>query len=258
MRYFAVTLLLAAMGAAGYLAWTGLHQTPEVIPSGEVKTVRVDNFAYASPELVKPENLKVEAPAVRDEAVQAAEAAVEEAAPVQAAEAAVEEAAPVLEPVDEAKLEGLTCVVFGPLQEKRLPKHRRFFEKVDLIRKMNIVPYSDTRYAVYAGPFTQQKARKNRKALCGDDLESCSIMELKAGGHAVVLKTFSDEKAAELWSKKFALDNGLTNVRVTRYNHVAGSRVVLVFNGIADQQVKALLKRSKAEGIGLSVCPKGL
>ena len=238
MRYFAVTLLLAAMGAAGYLAWTGLHQTPEVIPSGEVKTVRVDNFAYASPELVKPENLKVEAPAVRDEAVQAAEAAVEEAAPV-------------LEPVDEAKLEGLTCVVFGPLQEKRLPKHRRFFEKVDLIRKMNIVPYSDTRYAVYAGPFTQQKARKNRKALCGDDLESCSIMELKAGGHAVVLKTFSDEKAAELWSKKFALDNGLTNVRVTRY-------VVLVFNGIADQQVKALLKRSKAEGIGLSVCPKGL
>ena len=32
MRYFAVTLLLAAMGAAGYLAWTGLHQTPEVIP----------------------------------------------------------------------------------------------------------------------------------------------------------------------------------------------------------------------------------
>ena len=213
MRYFAVTLLLAAMGAAGYLAWTGLHQTPEVIPSGEVKTVRVDNFAYASPELVKPENLKVE---------------------------------------------GLTCVVFGPLQEKRLPKHRRFFEKVDLIRKMNIVPYSDTRYAVYAGPFTQQKARKNRKALCGDDLESCSIMELKAGGHAVVLKTFSDEKAAELWSKKFALDNGLTNVRVTRYNHVAGSRVVLVFNGIADQQVKALLKRSKAEGIGLSVCPKGL
>lgn len=33
MRYFAVTLLLAAMGAAGYLAWTGLHQTPEVIPS---------------------------------------------------------------------------------------------------------------------------------------------------------------------------------------------------------------------------------
>ena len=228
MRYFAVTLLLAAMGAAGYLAWTGLHQTPEVIPSGEVKTVRVDNFAYASPELVKPENLKVE------------------------------EAAPVLEPVDEAKLEGLTCVVFGPLQEKRLPKHRRFFEKVDLIRKMNIVPYSDTRYAVYAGPFTQQKARKNRKALCGDDLESCSIMELKAGGHAVVLKTFSDEKAAELWSKKFALDNGLTNVRVTRYNHVAGSRVVLVFNGIADQQVKALLKRSKAEGIGLSVCPKGL
>ena len=77
MRYFAVTLLLAAMGAAGYLAWTGLHQTPEVIPSGEVKTVRVDNFAYASPELVKPENLKVEAPAVRDEAVQAAEAAVE-------------------------------------------------------------------------------------------------------------------------------------------------------------------------------------
>lgn len=134
MRYFAVTLLLAAMGAAGYLAWTGLHQTPEVIPSGEVKTVRVDNFAYASPELVKPENLKVEAPAVRDEAVQ----------------------------------------------------------------------------------------------------------------------------AAELWSKKFALDNGLTNVRVTRYNHVAGSRVVLVFNGIADQQVKALLKRSKAEGIGLSVCPKGL
>ena len=80
MRYFAVTLLLAAMGAAGYLAWTGLHQTPEVIPSGEVKTVRVDNFAYASPELVKPENLKVEAPAVRDEAVQAAEAAVEEAA----------------------------------------------------------------------------------------------------------------------------------------------------------------------------------
>lgn len=81
MRYFAVTLLLAAMGAAGYLAWTGLHQTPEVIPSGEVKTVRVDNFAYASPELVKPENLKVEAPAVRDEAVQAAEAAVEEAAP---------------------------------------------------------------------------------------------------------------------------------------------------------------------------------
>lgn len=47
MRYFAVTLLLAAMGAAGYLAWTGLHQTPEVIPSGEVKTVRVDNFAYA-------------------------------------------------------------------------------------------------------------------------------------------------------------------------------------------------------------------
>ena len=229
MRYFAVTLLLAAMGAAGYLAWTGLHQTPEVIPSGEVKTVRVDNFAYASPELVKPENLKVEAPAVRDEAVQAAEAAVEEAAPV-------------LEPVDEAKLEGLTCVVFGPLQEKRLPKHRRFFEKVDLIRKMNIVPYSDTRYAVYAGPFTQQKARKN----------------LKAGGHAVVLKTFSDEKAAELWSKKFALDNGLTNVRVTRYNHVAGSRVVLVFNGIADQQVKALLKRSKAEGIGLSVCPKGL
>ena len=40
MRYFAVTLLLAAMGAAGYLAWTGLHQTPEVIPSGEVKTVR--------------------------------------------------------------------------------------------------------------------------------------------------------------------------------------------------------------------------
>ena len=245
MRYFAVTLLLAAMGAAGYLAWTGLHQTPEVIPSGEVKTVRVDNFAYASPELVKPENLKVEAPAVRDEAVQAAEAAVEEAAPV-------------LEPVDEAKLEGLTCVVFGPLQEKRLPKHRRFFEKVDLIRKMNIVPYSDTRYAVYAGPFTQQKARKNRKALCGDDLESCSIMELKAGGHAVVLKTFSDEKAAELWSKKFALDNGLTNVRVTRYNHVAGSRVVLVFTGIADQQGKALLKRSKAEGIGLSVCPKGL
>ena len=100
MRYFAVTLLLAAMGAAGYLAWTGLHQTPEVIPSGEVKTVRVDNFAYASPELVKPENLKVEAPAVRDEAVQAAEAAVEEAAPV-------------LEPVDEAKLEGLTCVVFA-------------------------------------------------------------------------------------------------------------------------------------------------
>lgn len=64
MRYFAVMLLLAAMGAAGYLAWTGLHQTPEVIPSGEVKTVRVDNFAYASPELVKPENLKVEAPAV--------------------------------------------------------------------------------------------------------------------------------------------------------------------------------------------------
>lgn len=123
---------------------------------------------------------------------------------------------------------------------------------------MNIVPYSDTRYAVYAGPFTQQKARKNRKTLCGDDLESCSIMELKAGGHAVVLKTFSDEKAAELWSKRFALDNGLTNVRVTRYNHVAGSRVVLVFNGIADQQVKALLKRSKAEGIGLSVCPKGL
>ena len=60
MRYFAVTLLLAAMGAAGYLAWTGLHQTPEVIPSGEVKTVRVDNFAYASPELVKPENLKVD------------------------------------------------------------------------------------------------------------------------------------------------------------------------------------------------------
>ena len=115
---------------------------------------------------------------------------------VQAAEAAVEEAAPVLEPVDEAKLEGLTCVVFGPLQEKRLPKHRRFFEKVDLIGRMNIVPYSDTRYAVYAGPFTQQKARKNRKALCGDDLESCSIMELKAGGHAVVLKTFSDEKAA--------------------------------------------------------------
>lgn len=49
MRYFAVTLLLAAMGAAGYLAWTGLHQPPEVIPSGEVKTVRVDNFAYASP-----------------------------------------------------------------------------------------------------------------------------------------------------------------------------------------------------------------
>ena len=41
MRYFAVMLLLAAMGAAGYLAWTGLHQTPEVIPSGEVKTVRV-------------------------------------------------------------------------------------------------------------------------------------------------------------------------------------------------------------------------
>ena len=34
MRYFAVTLLLAAMGAAGYLAWTGLHQTPEVIPFG--------------------------------------------------------------------------------------------------------------------------------------------------------------------------------------------------------------------------------
>ena len=33
MRYFAVTLLLAAMGAAGYLAWTGLHQPPEVIPS---------------------------------------------------------------------------------------------------------------------------------------------------------------------------------------------------------------------------------
>ena len=75
-----------------------------------------------------------------------------------------------------------------------------------------------------------------------------------AGG----LKTFSDEKAAERWAKRVALDNGLTNVRVTRYNHVAGSRVVLVFNGIADQQVKALLKRSKAEGIGLSVCPKGL
>lgn len=148
MRYFAVTLLLAAMGAAGYLAWTGLHQTPEVIPSGEVKTVRVDNFAYASPELVKPENLKVEAPAVRDEAVQAAEAAVEEAAPV-------------LEPVDEAKLEGLTCVVFGPLQEKRLPKHRRFFEKVDLIRKMNIVPYSDTRYAV-EGPEEPQGALRGR------------------------------------------------------------------------------------------------
>ena len=107
MRYFAVTLLLAAMGAAGYLAWTGLHQPPEVIPSGEVKTVRVDNFAYASPELVKPENLKVEAPAVRDEAVQAAEAAVEEAAPV-------------LEPVDEAKLEGLTCVVFGPVSYTHL------------------------------------------------------------------------------------------------------------------------------------------
>ena len=47
------------------MAWTGLHQTPEVIPSGEVKTVRVDNFAYASPELVKPENLKVEAPLAR-------------------------------------------------------------------------------------------------------------------------------------------------------------------------------------------------
>ena len=51
MRYFAVTLLLAAMGAAGYLAWTGLYQTPEVIPSGEVKTVRVSTSPMPLPSL---------------------------------------------------------------------------------------------------------------------------------------------------------------------------------------------------------------
>ena len=155
---FAVTLLLAAMGAAGYLAWTGLYQTPEVIPSGEVKTVRVDNFAYASPELVKPENLKVEAPAVRDEAVQARRRAVEEAA--------ARSGSPLTR-----RARGADVCRFRSLAGKRLPKHRRFFEKVDLIRKMNIVPYSDTRYAVYAGPFTAAEGPKNRKALCGDDLE---------------------------------------------------------------------------------------
>ena len=93
------------------------------------------------------------------------------------------------------------------------------------------------------------------------DTYDCAVVcgyHAEEGGSPSRVMKCRVEKAAELWSKKFALDNGLTNGRVTRYNHVAGSRVVLVFNGIADQQVKALLKRSKAEGIGLSVCPKGL
>lgn len=246
MRNIAVALLLAAVGVAGYLFWMERHQTSVVVPSGEVKTVSVDNFAYGSPELVKPDHLKIEAPIVHDDAVAKTTAADDD------------DGAPLLEPVNESKLAGLSCVVFGPLPEKQLPKYRRFFEKVDVMGQLTIIPYSDTRYAVYVGPFTRQKARKSLEALCRDAAENCSIAALEAGGHALVVETFADEKSAELWSKKFALDNGLTNVRVTRYNNVAVKRVALVFNGVGEKQVRALLKRSKAEKIGLSVCPKEL
>lgn len=245
MRNIAIALLLAAVSVAGYLFWTERQQTSEVVPSGEIKTVRVDNFAYGSPELVKPETLKVEAPIIHDDAVATATTANEDETPL-------------LESVDESKLEGLSCVVFGPLPEKHLPKHRKFFEKVGVMGNLTIIPYSDTRYAVYVGPFTLQKARKSLGALCGDAVENCSIMELEAGGHALVLKVFADEKSAELWSKTFALDNGLTNVRVTRYGNVAVKRVALVFNGVSEDQVRDLFKRSRAEKIGLSVCPKEL
>ena len=250
MKKIAVALSLAALALAGYLAWMNLHQMIEVVSSGEVKTVRVDNFAYGTPKLVKPENLKVEPLKVEPPA--------EHSSVVQSATNEINETVATLESVDEANLEGLTCVVFGPVPEKSLPKHRYLFEKFDLIRKLTIIPYRDLGYAVYVGPLTREKARMSLRELCKDAPKSCSIMELKAGGYALVVKTFSDKKVAELWSKKFAFDNNLTNVRVTRYNNVADSRVVLVFNGVGDDQVKTLFKRSKSEKLGLSVCPKGL
>lgn len=244
MRTAALLFSLAAFGMLGWLFYSDMLPL-QTIKSGHVANVTVDNLAYREPEIMKEGAAQPTAPAVVSEP--------EESSSVRAILPLETEWIPLTA----ENAVNASCVSIGPIYEGRLPQLRTMIEREGLIGKMVIepIPFS-VNYSAYMGPFSSaETARIQQKKLIKRGVDGTAVMEFKRGGYALLIRSFTHGKDAEVWTQAFGQEHSLPNIKITQLRSAAKPQVRVFFSDIDGAQAAALLKRAQKLRFTASVCP---
>ena len=142
------------------------------------------------------------------------------------------------------------------VSERRLPSLRAPLDAAGLVGSMQIIrAYSESLYAVFAGPFDERKASEIASSLKAKGFSGASVKAMKKGGRAVVLGIFRSSADADAWARASAASADGLELRVTGLEPPDSGAVRLLFAPLQKESAEALWRLALREGLTLYACP---